>query len=77
MFIDGRTGLPLAPETRTIFPGIHLRPEGGIIRKGLNIYPLRDWRRSRGFILRVSDSLQYHWRWSVAQQRLCSGWDRR
>lgn len=79
MLVDGRTGLPLGStrETRTIFPGVHVRPEGGVIRLGLNLYPLREWRYSRGFILRVSRNLQYRWRWSVAQQRVCSGWERR
>jgi hypothetical protein len=76
-WMDGRTGMLISgpPETRAIFPGVHLRPEGGIIRNGINFYPLSEWRFSRGFILRFG-RLKYRLRYSVGQRRFCGGWER-
>lgn len=39
---------------------IHIRPEGGLCRYGLNLYPWRERTHSIGFILRLP-----HWYWRV------------
>lgn len=79
-YYDGRTGTitdgyPQTRKTRTVFPGVHLRPEGGVILNGINLYPPGEWRSSRGFILRLGRS-KYRLRYSVSQRRFCGGWER-
>jgi hypothetical protein len=56
---------------------ICFRGEGELIKTGFNIYPLRDWKHSRGFILKLSQNLKCVMRWAVKTKRLHFFIDRR
>jgi hypothetical protein len=49
---------------------IYFRGEGELIKTGFNIYPPRDWKNSRGFILKLSKDLKYVLRYAVKTKKL-------
>lgn len=57
------------------FPYIHVRPEGGILRNGLNIYPWSERRAHIGFILQFG-RWRWRWRYSFLARRVFSSWGR-
>lgn len=47
---------------------LYIRPEGGLLRNGLNFYPLSEWKYSRGFIFRWNGYAKW-FRFSVTKRQ--------
>ena len=65
---------PRMRETRTVFPFVHIHPEGGELRIGLNFYPLREWHVNRGFTLKLS-RWRYRFRYAARTGITYRGWE--
>ena len=47
---------------------IYVRPEGSKIKQGFNFYPLSEWKYSRGFILKIKNTI-WMFRYSVKLEK--------
>lgn len=53
--------------------GFHIRPEGGVLRNGLNVYPWNERRHHVGFIFQLGD-WRFRWRYSFGAGRVFCSW---